>query len=110
MRKHRKTHPLTMAARVKMRARSMANTHLRRGKIKRKPCENCGSKKAQMHHEDYSKPLEVRWLCRRCHVQHHYAPAGLDVDQPSPSMKTVDSARKSGLSRPLEELALQGSL
>lgn len=32
------------------------------GVLVRQPCEVCGSK-AQAHHNDYSKPLEVRWLC-----------------------------------------------
>src|SRR5262245_57418077 len=40
--------------------------NLKRGKIKRQPCEVCGST-AQMHHDDYSRPLEVRWLCRPHH-------------------------------------------
>ena len=41
------------------------------GKLKKKPCEVCGSKKADGHHEDYSKPLEVKWLCRLHHKQAH---------------------------------------
>lgn len=33
-------------------------------------CEICGAK-AQAHHEDYSKPLEVIWLCPIHHKQRH---------------------------------------
>jgi hypothetical protein len=25
------------------------------------------------HHDDYSEPLVVRWLCNRCYGAHHYA-------------------------------------
>ncbi len=71
MRKWRKTHPMTAQQRVKDIARSYAYVYLKRGKLKRKGCEKCGSK-AQMHHADYSKPLQVRWLCRKHHMGHHY--------------------------------------
>lgn len=31
-------------------------------------CENCGKEcKPHAHHDDYAKPLEVRWLCPPCH-------------------------------------------
>jgi hypothetical protein len=33
-------------------------------------CSKCGVIcKPEGHHEDYSKPLEVQWLCRRCHLE-----------------------------------------
>lgn len=44
---------------------------LRDGRIVRCPCEDCGAKKSQAHHDDYSKPLDVRWKCARCHAKHH---------------------------------------
>jgi hypothetical protein len=40
------------------------------GKVKRQGCVLCGEK-AQAHHEDYSKPLEVIWLCQKHHAEHH---------------------------------------
>lgn len=52
-------------------ARTYANTYLKRGKLKKKPCEVCGASEVEMHHEDYSKPLQVNWLCRKHHMDNH---------------------------------------
>jgi hypothetical protein len=42
------------------------------GKLVPQPCEKCGSEESiHAHHEDYSKPLSVNWLCRKCHIQLH---------------------------------------
>lgn len=35
------------------------------------PCEVCGADKSDAHHDDYSRPGDVRWLCRRHHREHH---------------------------------------
>ena len=37
----------------------------------RQPCEVCGNAKAQAHHDDYGKPLDVRWLCTTHHAEWH---------------------------------------
>lgn len=41
------------------------------GKLKRMPCEVCGDPKSHGHHEDYSKPLDVQWLCSKHHRAVH---------------------------------------
>ena len=41
------------------------------GKLTPMPCEVCGKVKTQGHHEDYSKPLDVVWLCIRHHQDRH---------------------------------------
>jgi hypothetical protein len=54
----------------KYRAQTALNNAIRDGKIKRQPCKVCGEK-AHAHHDDYSKPLEVIWLCAVHHAQAH---------------------------------------
>lgn len=67
----RKGHPLSPEQKRKDIARSYAGVYLRRGKLQKLPCRDCSSHESQMHHPDYSKPLEVVWLCRDCHMKEH---------------------------------------
>jgi len=39
--------------------------------IEAKPCEQCGHWKVEKHHDDYSKPREVRFLCKKHHDHQH---------------------------------------
>ena len=52
--------------------RHITNKYIKMGILVRQSCEVCKSdKKADAHHDDYNKPLEVRWLCRKHHNEHH---------------------------------------
>ncbi len=44
---------------------------VRCGKLEKLSCEVCGEAKVQAHHTDYSKPLEVNWLCTKHHGEQH---------------------------------------
>jgi len=45
---------------------------VRDGKIKSKPCVQCGGiNNIHAHHPDYSKPLDIIWLCYYCHRKLH---------------------------------------
>jgi hypothetical protein len=44
---------------------------VRKRRPPRQPCEVCGSLTTEAHHDDYSKPLDIRWLCRIHHREHH---------------------------------------
>jgi|TARA_Y100000310_G_scaffold311839_1_gene358531 hypothetical protein len=45
---------------------------IKRGEIKRRPCEVCGfNGKVQAHHADYDKPKSVNWLCQLHHSHVH---------------------------------------
>lgn len=52
-------------------AHTKVETAILNGTLVRQPCEVCGKERVDAHHDDYSKPLEVRWLCRGHHMEHH---------------------------------------
>lgn len=58
--------------RPKHEARWITRRAIASGKLVREPCEVCGNPKVDAHHDDYCKPLSVRWLCRAHHFEHHY--------------------------------------
>lgn len=77
-----------MTEREKQRRAVMAKVRfaIKAGLLVRQPCEVCGQKPERKswsglplneaetvvaHHDDYSKPLDVRWLCRQHHAEHH---------------------------------------
>jgi hypothetical protein len=70
-RQWRKTHPLTKAQRRKDNTRSYANAYQRRGVLVVDPCWACGAPNAEKHHPNYDQPLNVVWLCRKCHLGLH---------------------------------------
>lgn len=63
--KYEKRNPL------KYNAHRALNKAIKKGILIRLPCEQCGESKAEGHHPDYHKPLEVIWLCHKCHVELH---------------------------------------
>lgn len=58
----------------KKRLHGVVTNAVRSGKIL-KPvfCQVCGKTNCRIegHHDDYTKPLEVRWLCSACHREWH---------------------------------------
>ena len=64
--------------------RSVSNA-VRREKLVRPPsCSTCeNTKHLRAHHDDYAKPLDVRWLCAPCHSAHHAAVRQVAHDVPA---------------------------
>ena len=60
---YKKRYPLKYAAHV------ITRNYIRDGKLQKSDsCSICKSTHlVQAHHDDYTKPLEVRWLCVKCH-------------------------------------------
>ena len=66
VKEYRKNYPL------KYKATTMVNNAIRDKKLFRQPCEVCGAtRRTHAHHDDYAKPLNVRWLCPVHHKKWH---------------------------------------
>lgn len=61
--KHRKKYP------EKYKARMAVSNAVRDKRLIKLPCCVCGDVKSTAHHEDYSKPLEVVWVCLKHHKE-----------------------------------------
>lgn len=65
----------------KYKATNMVNNNIRNGNLVKMPCEICGNTiNVHAHHDDYDKPLNIRWLCAIHHKQWHiYNGEGLNA-------------------------------
>lgn len=72
LKKRRKEYP------EKIKAVALVNYAVRQGVLKRKGCKICRAKIVHAHHPNYSKPLEVIWLCPKHHKALHF---GLLIDK-----------------------------
>jgi hypothetical protein len=57
--------------RPKIEAKQAVRTAIKNGTLQKRSCEVCGEERSHAHHNDYSKPLDVRWLCSAHHVALH---------------------------------------
>ena len=57
----------------RVKAKNAVKTAIAKGSLERLPyCENCGKWcKVEAHHFDYEEPLNVQWLCKKCHTTEH---------------------------------------
>lgn len=62
----RRNHPPEMRAAHQAVAYALAQ-----GMLTSQPCVQCGRENVHAHHDDYSKPLDVMWLCPRHHTERH---------------------------------------
>lgn len=56
----------------KRRAYAIVQNALKTGRLTKEPCVYCKSKRVEAHHTDYSKPLEVKWVCFPCHRKYEH--------------------------------------
>lgn len=72
MRNYRpKYNVLPATVKTKMNCCSATNVNIERGKLTKSCCCICGDVNSQAHHEDYNKPKEIIWYCRKHHLEYH---------------------------------------
>lgn len=59
------------AFKLKKLARDAVQKALKEKVLIKQPCIKCGETNVDAHHNDYMKPLDVIWLCRKHHMEHH---------------------------------------
>lgn len=54
------------------KANAAVSNAIKSGKMERQPCIICNNSKSEAHHHDYTKPLDVIWLCSVHHSRLHH--------------------------------------
>ncbi len=55
----------------RIRVNAIVGNAMKLGKLIPLPCLVCGAIRTEGHHPDYSRPLDVVWLCKKHHVEVH---------------------------------------
>ena len=72
--KHDTIEKYCMKTNSKQKASTAVTKAIKDGQLQRKPCCICGNIKAEAHHENYERELDVIWLCRLHHMRLHRSP------------------------------------
>ena len=82
---------------------------IEKGELKRLPCAVCGKQKVIAHHEDYSRPTDILWLCEKHHKKYHDGKIGLFKNKLwwNPSRLIPKKIRREGILKKYKELKKQ---
>lgn len=57
---------------LKESVRAVTRNYIKMGILIKDKCQICGTNEnIEAHHDDYTKPLDIRWLCRAHHREFH---------------------------------------
>lgn len=62
---------LSIETKEKIKIRSRTRAAIKGGAIQKQPCVICGKTPTEAHHEDYGRPFNVVWLCKKHHAKIH---------------------------------------
>ncbi len=84
-----------------VQAHHAVETAMRSGALERPDrCEKCGEtpplrrdggSQIEAHHDDYNRPLDVRWLCKRCHHAWHRDNKAVERTPPAQPVDEIDA-------------------
>jgi hypothetical protein len=62
---------MTVSIKERNKAHRIVSAAKAKGILAIQPCEVCGKEAVHAHHDDYSRPLDVKWLCPFHHKERH---------------------------------------
>lgn len=87
--------------RAKYLAHKVVENAVASGRLARQPCELCGATNlVHAHHDDYSRPLDVLWLCPTHHKERHRELGADGPRMPEAESVSQQGVRKGGGRRP----------